>query len=285
MEIKELTNQKWYEELIEDCKSIMIEAVHNSRWDLIKGYYDLGMRILAENHNFEREKIYGNKIVQRVAQSLNLSHRSIFYTIQFVKKYPDIDKLPEGKNISWHKICNKYLPAPKENETEILLPEGTYQVILADPPWKYNNTGFEMSAENKYPTMSVDDILNEIKFKTTENAILFMWVTSPMLEEGLKLVNGWGFQYKTNFVWIKKNHTAGFYVFGQHELLLIAVKGNKMLPTGEKFKSIITGDNNKHSKKPESVYEIIEKMYPNHKYLELFARNTREKWESFGNEL
>ena len=77
---------------------------------------------------------------------------------------------------------------------------------------------------------------------------------------------------------------SGFYIFGQHELLLIAVKGS-MLPIGEKPKSIITGENKIHSKKPECVYEIIKNMFPEMKYIELFARNKRDGWESWGNEL
>jgi N6-adenosine-specific RNA methylase IME4 len=84
-------------------------------------------------------------------------------------------------------------------------------------------------------------------------------------------------------VWIKKKHTAGFYVFGMHELLLIGVKGS-FLPK-EKFKSIINGENKIHSKKPIEVYDLIEKMYPSEKYLELFARNKREGWTSWGNQI
>lgn len=163
------------------------------------------------------------------------------------------------------------------------MPNDVYNVIYADPPWQYNNSGFTMSAENKYPTMSIEQ-LKDLSFKTSENAVLFLWVTNPLLFESVELVESWGFEYKTNIVWIKKNHTAGFYVYGQHELLLICVKGSGMLPL-EKYKSIIQCDNKIHSKKPEIVYDMIEKMYPNQKYLELFARNTRDGWESYGNEI
>lgn len=165
----------------------------------------------------------------------------------------------------------------------IEMPDDIFDVIYIDPPWQYSNSGFIMSAENKYPTMSIQEMKEKIKFKTNKNAVMFMWVTNPILEECFELINFWNFKYKTNFVWTKSNHTAGFYVFGQHELLLICVKGDGMLPN-EKFKSIIIGENIKHSKKPELVYEIIEKMYPNKRYLEIFARNKRENWEVFGNQ-
>lgn len=163
------------------------------------------------------------------------------------------------------------------------LPQGIYSVFYADPPWTYSNSGFEMSASQQYPTMDTESICKMDIPKTGENAVLFLWVTNPLLLDGIKVVQAWGFEYKTNIVWIKKRHTAGFYVFGQHELLLIAVKGS-MLPDGKKIKSVVEGENKKHSQKPEIFYDIIEKMYPEKKYIELFARNTRKGWSSWGNE-
>jgi len=165
------------------------------------------------------------------------------------------------------------------------LPDKIFNVIYCDPPWKYNNQGFVISAEQHYPTMNIDDLCKmDIKSISAENCVCFMWVTNPILEDGLRLLNNWGFGYKSNFVWVKTNHTPGFYVFGQHEILMIGIKGS-FLPTGNKYKSIIKGENLIHSKKPEIVYDIIEKMYPNCKYIELFARNRREGWEVWGNEI
>ena len=178
-----------------------------------------------------------------------------------------------------------YRLAKKPEKRKIPLPVGKYEVIYADPPWEYRNTGFAMSAVKQYPTMSIASLCEmKIKELSNENSILFLWATNPLLKEAIQLMEAWGFEYKTNFVWTKSNHTAGFYIYGQHELLLIGVRGS-MLPSGEKFKSIIQGENRKHSKKPEIVYEIIEKMYPNTKRIELFARNKRENWESWGNEV
>jgi N6-adenosine-specific RNA methylase IME4 len=172
----------------------------------------------------------------------------------------------------------------KSKATE--LPKNKFQVIYCDPPWQYSNSGFAMSAENKYPTMPLEEIKKiNVKEITAENAVIFMWATNPILKDALNLMEGWGFEYKTNMVWIKTRHTAGFYVFGQHELLLIGVKGS-MLPTGDKPKSIITGNNDEHSKKPGSVYETIELMYPKMKYIELFARNIPvDGWVKWGNEV
>jgi len=117
--MNELVNTEWYQELIIDCHDIMTEAVYISRWALVEGYHNLGKRILEEHDNFERNKIYGEKIVQGLAESLNMSSRVLWYSIQFVQKYPDLSTVPEGKNITWNKIITKYLPTSKEKtETE-----------------------------------------------------------------------------------------------------------------------------------------------------------------------
>jgi len=164
------------------------------------------------------------------------------------------------------------------------LPSDVFQVIYCDPAWHYNNSGFDMSANKHYLTVPTEEMAAwKIPSIADVNSVCFMWVTNPMLSDGLFLLNSWGFEYKTNMVWVKEKHTAGFYVFGQHELLLIGVKGS-MLPK-EKLKSIIQGENKQHSQKPEIVYEIIEQMYPGLKSIELFARNKRKGWSSWGNEM
>lgn len=122
--MNELVNTEWYQSLVSDCQTIMTEAVFISRWALVQGYHDLGKRILEEHDNFERNKIYGEGIVQGLALSLNMSSRILWYAIQFVNKYPDLSKVPEGKNITWNKIITKYLTTSKEQ----VQPEQDYTV-------------------------------------------------------------------------------------------------------------------------------------------------------------
>ena len=110
-------SQDWYENLIDDCKTIIVETEFTSRWSLVEGYHQVGSRILQENENFERSKIYGENIVQRIAQSLGKSKRTLNYAIQFAREYPDLALLPEGKNVSWHHIVNKYLTTGEEKPT------------------------------------------------------------------------------------------------------------------------------------------------------------------------
>lgn len=163
------------------------------------------------------------------------------------------------------------------------LPEGQFDVIYADPPWKYN-VPLRGDPRMHYPTMPTEKIC-ELKLPVAKDAILFLWATNANLLEALKVIAAWDFTYKTNMVWVKDRFGAGFYVRGQHELLLIAKKGDMKPPTEtNRPSSVLQYPRKKHSEKPSVVYNIIEKMYPKRKYLELFARKKREGWVSWGNE-
>ena len=164
------------------------------------------------------------------------------------------------------------------------LPEDQYSVIYADPPWQYDNTGITGAAEKHYPTLEIEKICN-LQIPSADNAVLFLWVTNPFLKEGIQVCEAWGFEYKTNIVWIKERAGQGFYVKGQHELLFIAVKGNFRPNDCLYIKSVVFEAKGEHSQKPRKFYEIIETLYPNQKYLELFARSKRDGWEAWGKEV
>ncbi len=164
------------------------------------------------------------------------------------------------------------------------LPEGKHQVIYADPPWQYQNTGFENSADKQYPTMPTSDICAlDVPGLVLNNAVLFLWATNPLLADALEVIKAWGFEYKTNLAWVKNNFTRGFYAAGQHELLLVAVRGQcRPLDSGLRS-SVFHFPKGQHSQKPDEVYAIIEAMYPG-PYVELFARADRPGWAKWGNE-
>lgn len=164
------------------------------------------------------------------------------------------------------------------------LPKGEYDVIYADPPWNYYYKA-RGNPEYHYPLME-DEEIYALKIPSAKNSVLFLWATNPKLQEALKVVTSWGFVYKTNMVWVKDKFGTGFYVRGQHELLLIATKGTIPTPVNDtRPSSIIEAPRREHSRKPDQVYEIIESMYPNRNYVELFARNERQGWTSWGDEL
>lgn len=193
-----------------------------------------------------------------------------------------IQKVREGKtSISY---AYDMVSRAERHEAPPTLPSGVFDVIYADPPWKYYYKA-RGNPEFHYPLMEDEEIW-ALKVPSAENAILFLWATNPKLPEALKTMDSWGFTYKTNFVWVKDRFGTGFYVRGQHELLLIGTKGNIPTPVNDtRPSSIIEAPVREHSRKPDEVYNIIESMYPNRKYVELFARNNREGWISWGDQV
>jgi N6-adenosine-specific RNA methylase IME4 len=168
------------------------------------------------------------------------------------------------------------------------LPEDIYSVLYADPPWEYQNSGIQTAAAKQYDTMPTEEIctlldrLPELKFAA--DAVLLLWVTNPLLKDGMRVLDAWGFRYVTNRVWIKTRGIGGFHVNGRHELLLVGTRGQ--FRPDALLDSVITGDNDEHSKKPE-LYDDIEQAYPRQRYAELFGRNRpeREGWSFWGDQV
>jgi N6-adenosine-specific RNA methylase IME4 len=171
------------------------------------------------------------------------------------------------------------------------LPSGTFDVIYADPPWEYANQIMGHGpASGHYDTMPMSNLL-ALTVPAASNATLFLWVTNPLLQEGLTLMEAWGFTYKTNLVWVKRNLQRpglGWYVRGRHELLFIGTRGQHVPDQRGKapLSSVLEAGVQEHSRKPLAAYELIESMYPEARRLELFARGPRRAgWEAWGNEL
>lgn len=165
---------------------------------------------------------------------------------------------------------------------------GRFPVIYADPPWRYEHIETESRAvENQYPTMSLDDIcamrLGDV---TTDDAVLFLWATSPKLAEAMRVVESWGFVYRTCLVWDKERIGMGYYARQQHELLLVATKGHPPAPAPDARPASVVRVRRpeEHSAKPPEFYEIIERMYPALPKLELFCRSPRKGWVAWGNQ-
>lgn len=170
----------------------------------------------------------------------------------------------------------------KVNPLETIIPE----LILADPPWRYD---FAETAnreiENQYPTATLDEIKKH-KPETADNCILFLWATAPKLVEAMAVIEAWGFTYKTHAIWDKVKIGMGYWFRGRHELLLVATKGKAEPPVDEqRVSSIFTEPRQGHSQKPECVYQWIETTFPHLNKLEMYARIKREGWYARGNEL
>lgn len=170
-----------------------------------------------------------------------------------------------------------------------------YGVIIADPPWQYNNTGTEGAAERQYSTMRLEDICAlPVSPLASPHSTLLLWATWPLLPEALRVVSAWEFEYVTGFPWIKihgvprtnlwgeleirPRYGVGFWARGCSELLLVGRRGKARAPTGD-FMGLLS-ENYAHSRKPDNLYEYAESM-PG-PYLELFARRQRNGWDSWG---
>ena len=169
------------------------------------------------------------------------------------------------------------------------MPDKKYQIIYADPPWSYNdkqNTKLLGGAIKHYPTMTIKELCGlPIKDMIEDNAVLFFWVTSPLLEDGFKVIVSWGFKYKTSFVWDKVKHNMGHYNSVRHELLLVCTRGSMTPQVRKLYDSVQSIPRTEHSKKPKEFRDIINTIYPNGKRVELFAREKTEGWDVWGNEV
>jgi len=174
-------------------------------------------------------------------------------------------------------------------------PDKQYKLILADPPWSYNNknTGGSLvsGASQKYPTMSLNEIKNLPIYDIAMNdSILFLWATTPLLPEAFDVMKAWGYGYKTSVYWYKlpsllsKAISLGYWFRVQVEVCLVGIKGY-IEPFRSQYRNMIVTKSEGHSRKPKELYEIIETIPNLNPKIELFARTRREGWDSWGNEI
>ena len=168
------------------------------------------------------------------------------------------------------------------------LPSDKFRVIYADPPWKYGDQLTEAygATEYHYPAMSLSELCAyPVSDLTEPNAVLFLWVTSPLLESAFPVIKAWGFAYKTSFVWDKVKHNMGHYNSVRHEFLLVAARGSCTPDVAKLYDSVVTIERAAHSVKPPEFRQMIDTLYPHGKRLELFARQTVEGWVTRGNQI
>lgn len=171
-----------------------------------------------------------------------------------------------------------------------------YNIILADPPWQYSNKfcgGRNISAEMQYPVLNIEKIKNiPVREIAAKNCILFLWVTWPLIADGLEVVSSWGFRYKTlGFIWIKKNKKAdslflglGSWTRANSEPCLLAIKG-KPKRINKSVREVLITKRKRHSEKPKEVHRRIVALMGDLPRIELFARDKVEGWDVWGNEV
>ncbi len=162
-----------------------------------------------------------------------------------------------------------------------------YDIIYADPPWRYDfSQTKQRSIESHYNSMSLDDIKN-LDVPAKDDCILILWATAPKIVEAIEVMVAWGFEYKTQAIWDKVIIGMGYWFRGQHEILMVGTKGSMSPPfavcrEGSVFREQRTG----HSRKPKCVRQWIDSSFAHlRNKLELFARNKTEGWDVWGNEV
>lgn len=179
-------------------------------------------------------------------------------------------------------------------------PPGQFRLIYADPAWQYEmygETGYEKSPDKHYDCMSDEELLamrDDVLFASAPNSVLFMWAVWPKLDFAMRLMEEWGFKYKTGGAWHKKTKHdktgfgTGYIVRSACEPFLIGTHGDAQI-LNRSTRNLIEDENlieaklRGHSRKPDCTYGLIEKLFPGPR-LELFARSKRPGWESWGNE-
>lgn len=176
-----------------------------------------------------------------------------------------------------------------------------YNIIYADPPWSYGDVHkwhkMGGGVAGHYKTMNIKEIENlgnNVQKLAADDCLLFMWVTFPNLKEGLKVIEKWGFKYKTlGFSWIKTNKKnkkpffgIGFYTKSNCEVCLIGIKGKPgKIIKSNKVSSCIISERREHSRKPDEARDRITELVGQVPKIELFARQQTEGWDCWGNEI
>jgi N6-adenosine-specific RNA methylase IME4 len=183
-------------------------------------------------------------------------------------------------------------------KVDIFNTDTKYSIIYADPPWKQNKGGKKRVRKNSsgkpldYQTISLEEIkehLQQATSLTTENSVLFLWTIDKYLFEAQKIAEELGYKLHARMIWNKVTGIpAAFTIRYGHEYLLYMYKG-RLLPVATeergKIHSVFTEQVKKHSQKPQIAYEIIERLYPHRYKLEMYARNHRDGWDCWGNEV
>ncbi|MEI8264727.1 MAG: MT-A70 family methyltransferase [Betaproteobacteria bacterium] len=172
-----------------------------------------------------------------------------------------------------------------------------FSTILADPPWQFQNRTGKMAPEhkrlNRYGTMELDDILClPVRALAEDPAHLYLWVPNALLPDGLRVMESWGFQYKSNLIWHKvrkdggpDGRGVGFYFRNVTEIVLFGVRGKnaRTLAPGRRQVNFLATQKREHSRKPDEMYDLIESCSPG-PFLEIFARGTRPGWSVWGDQ-
>jgi N6-adenosine-specific RNA methylase IME4 len=238
-------------------------------------------------------KVIEQKADEETKEKLSSGEVSINQAYKEIKQAEKKQELEQKKQEYAERVQEISL-LKDERKIDIFETDKKFRVIYADPPWSYNDKCESGAVQSggvevrHYDTMSIDQLCDlRVDEITEKNSVLFLWVTSPLLDECFEVVKAWGFKYKASFVWDKVRHNMGHYNSVRHEFLLICTKGS-CLPDEKKLIDSVQSieKTDKHSEKPVEFMNIIDELYTHGDRIELFCRQSKkENWFYWGNEV
>ena len=284
----------WYTDLVDDVRKLEFAGIVATK-------HAIGQRVLDDWTKFGKPT-YGGRTMATLARDTEQSQSDLYYCVAFARKYPELSNALE--NLTWRHIVNKELPKPKPNKAaapatpamqqgvvitadfaELLASDIRYRTVYADPPWQYGNQRTRAATSNHYATMDLDALKDmPVEDVVADDALLFLWTTGAFLHDAMHVIEAWGFEYKTEFVWVKPQMGLGNYLRMSHEPMLIARRGTAKAG-GTSVMSWLKHDRARHSVKPAQVRKAVIETLSQPPYLELFAREIPRGWSAFGNEV
>jgi N6-adenosine-specific RNA methylase IME4 len=271
-----------------------------------KGSYVVGNKVAQ--YYIEMDAKLGEwvtKYIKRGGRKHEVTLRKLGISKKRAQRARQINRVPKTVRQGYYDDCNA-------NEKDITkagvislafvpktstppMPDGKYSVILADPAWRYSRTPGKINPpEAHYQTMELQEICGmgeKVKKLAAPNCTLILWVPPCHLDHGIEVLKAWGFRFVTELVWDKGGKNMGQYCNLTHESILIGGKGSATPSVADKaivqsIDSILRAPKTKkHSEKPALIYDVIEKLWPDGKYIELFARNKHSgRWTVWGNQ-
>ncbi len=278
---------------------VRIEArIGDAEGSGLRARWEFGRELLAARDGKGR---LPNRYLTAVAERVQASRSELKYRMQFAERFPTEEELATAVASfrSWWEIREHALAQGTDSPVTAVpvVREGQFATIVADPPWQYGNTSTRGAAEDHYPTMTIEELCDlDVAEHAADQAHLYLWTTAGHLPEAFRIVDAWGFTYKTYLVWVKPQMGMGNYFRVSTELVLFGIKGG-MRTRDMATMNYFSSRRGRHSAKPQKFYDLVAKSSPG-PYLEMFARcdaanqlagtcqcsHCRLGWEVWGNQ-
>ncbi len=219
----------------------------------------------------------------KTASDLGISRQAVSKAIKIAAAIEEMPKLAKEKKGSII-LRKQKIHKQREKIEKIEKPTGLFDVIVVDPPWEFQqeyDPDFARGVGN-YPTLSIEEIKN-IVLPSKADCVLWLWVTNNLIREGFEVLDAWGFIYRNVLTWDKEIMGIGSWLRNQTEHCLLATKGHPVMDLTNQT-TIIREKRTIHSRKPDTFYKMVDKLCIGEK-IDYFAREKRDGWSSFGDEI